>query len=175
MIALALATLIAAAPEGALEGQPAPSFRLYTADRSLLFRLDERAYPGPEKKSAKKRPVFLDFFRTDCAPCRAALPELVKLHEAYSARGVEFAMIALLEPEDGQRKLAAFLADKKLPFTVLVDDTEHYAKKFLGPTAALPATFLLDRDGVIRKVKRGGQGTLEEHFGAELARATEPK
>lgn len=172
MMLLCAALAIAAPPvPAAVEGQPAPKFQLREADLKL-HRLEDLAYAGNESPRKKKRPVFVDFFRTDCGPCRATLPELVKLHEKWATRGVDVYLIALLEPEDGRAKLDRYLATQKLPFPVLIDDSDFYAKKYLGSTVALPATFLIDRDGKIAKVKHGAKGTLEEHFGESLAAVT---
>jgi len=170
MMTLLCAALAIGAPpvEAAVEGQAAPRFNIRMADKTPV-KLDDLAYPGKEKPRSKKRPVFLDFFRTDCGPCRAAIPDLVKLHASWKDRGVDFFLIALVEPDDGRAKLDKFLAEKNLPFPVLIDENELYSKQYLGSTVSLPSTFLIDRDGVIVKIKRGGEGTLEKYFGSALA------
>ena len=90
LTALTFAALLLATPPGPApgpsadavkEGQPAPAFKLRALDGAMV-RLDERAYPGKEKSYATKRPVLVDFFRTDCGPCRASMPDLVALHAA---------------------------------------------------------------------------------------------
>lgn len=143
-------------------GDPAPAFRLRDLSGAMV-RLDEIAYAGKEKAWAKKRPILLDFFRTDCRPCREALPELRTLHERYQAAGLEVLLIALLEQENGRAKLEAFLKEAKLPFRVAVDESEHFATRYLGKEAKLPATFLLDRDGKIVELRRKG-GPVAEVF-----------
>lgn len=143
-------------------GEPAPVFRLRDATGAMV-RLDELAYPGKEKAWAKKRPVLLDFFRTDCRPCREALPELRALHQRHQAAGLEVLLVALLEPEDGRGKLERFLAEAKLPFKVAIDESEHFAVRYLGKEAKLPATFLIDREGLIVELRRSG-GPVAEVF-----------
>lgn len=152
------------------EGQPAPVFKLRALDGALV-RLDERAYAGPEKAYAKKRPVLIDFFRTDCGPCRASMPELVSLHAKWAARGLDVYVIALLEGDRGRAKLDAYLAEAKLPFPVLVDETEHYSKRYLGTRIALPATYLIGADGLIRRARHGAKGALDLYFEEAIARA----
>lgn len=136
-------------------GEAAPVFRLRDLAGSIV-RLDELAYPGKEKAWAKKRPLLLDFFRTDCRPCREAVPELSALHERYRAAGLEVLMIALLESEQGRSKLESYLKEAKLPFKVAVDESEHFTSRYLGKEAKLPATFLIDREGKIRHLRRSG-------------------
>ncbi|MCK6548734.1 TlpA family protein disulfide reductase [Myxococcota bacterium] len=155
-------------------GMEAPAFRLRGLDGTMV-RLDELAYPGKEKSYAKKRPLFLDFFRTDCSPCLRAMPDLVKLHEGHAAKGVEVILVALLEENDGRATLERYLAEQKLPFRVVVDEAEHFAKKYLGDPVTLPATFLIDDNGIVKKAKYGASGSFEEHFGAELRAVLEAR
>jgi peroxiredoxin len=144
-------------------GSPAPQFTLRTLDGTLT-KLEDFAYPGNERARAKKRPLVLDFFRTDCAPCQASMPELVQAWHDYNKRGLEVVLVALLEPDQGREKLQKYLERMKLPFLVLVDDNEYFSKKYLGPTGALPATFLIDRDGVIRRSRYGVKGAFKDTF-----------
>jgi thiol-disulfide isomerase/thioredoxin len=148
---------------------PAPVFQLRMIDGTKI-RLDEIAYSGHEKRYAKKRPLLLDFFRTDCGPCRASMPELVEAYQNYHARGLEVVLVALVEPEDGIAKLEKYLAANPLPFTVVVDENETYSKKYLGNPVSLPATFLIDREGVLRASRYGAKGTLKATFGDGIAK-----
>ncbi len=154
-------------------GKRAPRFRLYTQNREALVKLSDRAYPGREKSYSKKRPVLLDFFRTDCSPCRAAMPELIAFAKAHESEGLEVIIVALLEQEDGQRKLDEYLAQEKLPFVVVIDAHEHVGKKYLGGTAKLPATFLIDANGTLVARRLGAAGELEAAFGPALRTAVE--
>ncbi len=149
-------------------GKPAPNFRIRALDGAMV-RLDERAYAGREKGYAPKHPVLLDFFRTDCEPCIRALPQLVTLHESHHRQGLEVIMVALLEEDAGDRKLAQFLARHELPFVVVKDIHGHVAEKYMGKVVSLPATFLIDRTGILRKTKFSGRGNLETHLGTELS------
>lgn len=148
-------------------GVPAPVFRLRAPDGGVV-RLDELAYPGKEKSYAKKRPLFLDFFRTDCEPCKNALPDLVKLTNTVQPQGIDVILVALLEQDDGRQKLDRFLAEAKLPMKVVIDDNELFAKKYLGDPVTLPATFLIDQNGVVLKAKYGASGSYEAHFGESM-------
>lgn len=167
--ALMLSAAMLAAPNASplKEGENAPAFKLRALDGTMV-RLDEIAYRGKEKSWAKKQPVLLDFFRTDCSPCRESMPELVELSKAYAEKGLKVVLVALLEPEDGRAKLEKYLAEQKLPFTVVVDETEHFSKKYLGGSVTLPATFLVDREGTIISIKQGGKGSMKDHFEAAI-------
>lgn len=156
-----------AAPKRLEAGKQAPSFMIRAPDGEMV-KLDDLAYQGKERAWAKKRPLLLDFFRTDCQPCINALPELVSLAEKHREAGLQVVMVALLEDKDGPQKLDRFLAERKLPFKVVVDATSSVAEKYLGNPAPLPATFLIDRSGVLKKSKYDAKGSLEAHFAPEL-------
>lgn len=149
-------------------GEKAPAFQLRALDRAMV-RLSDLAYSGRERSYAKKRPVLLDFFRTDCEPCLSAMPELVKTHEKFHARGLDVLLVALVEEgdEDGA-KLQKYLDEKKLPFTVVVDRADYVSQKYLGKIVALPATFLIEREGTIVKSKHDAKGSLIEYFDKEI-------
>jgi len=154
-------------------GEPAPIFQLRALDNALV-KLADISYPGPERSWAKKSVVLLDFFRTDCAPCIKSMPDLIGLHRNYRDKGLEVIVVALLEEQDGRAKLESYLTQNPLPFRVVVDASDHVAKKYLGKNVKLPATFLIDRDGKILAAKHGAEGTLETSFGGAIAKAIAP-
>ena len=100
------------------------------------------------------RVVLYDFWATWCEPCRAELPQLIRLRNKLKARGFELVTISADEPEQAAdvekllRKSGAPLpAFRK---QALNDDRFINA---IDPqwSGALPALFLYDRSG--RKVK----------------------
>jgi peroxiredoxin len=147
---------LARADEPALPGKRAPAFSLRDREGALIS-LADLAYSGAEKASRPKRVIVLDFFRTDCKPCRNSLPKLVELHKKYATRGVKVILIALLEEEEGQDKLDRFLQANPLPFLVLVDAYGTVGKKYVMKNGGLqiPSLFLIDRNGLLRDRMKG--------------------
>jgi len=131
-------------------GDKAPDFSLRDLESNLI-RLSDIAYPGKEVSWKKKKKVLIDFFQTDCVPCKKELPQVVAYHNKFKDK-VQVMMIALLESEDGRAKLDKFLKDNKIPFPVLVDEYENAAKKYIvdGETVTLPSIFLIDENGIVR-------------------------
>ena len=139
-------------PPGPQIGKPAPLFSLRDREGALVS-LGDLAYAGPDRPTRPRHVVVLDFFRTDCKPCRAALPRLAALHKRYAARGLQVVLVALLEDEEGREKLDTFLEATPLPFTVLVDAYGVAGGKYVrnGARYTIPATFIVDRTGVLRE------------------------
>lgn len=108
-----------------------------------------------------RQPVVLDFFRTDCKPCRRSLPVLSELH-ARRGKQVKVALVALLEEEEGEERLERFLRATPLPFTVLVDRYGLAAKKYVvrAGSVRIPALFVIDARGVLR-ARLGGEPKKE--------------
>lgn len=152
--ALLLAAPALAAPEN---GKPAPTFSLRDREGALVS-LEDFAYPGGERPNRPRRVVLLDFFRTDCAPCKKSLPKLAELQKRFAGKPIKVILVALLEEEEGQEKLDRFLKENPQPFLVLLDPYGTAAKKYIRNEKGgyeIPSLFVLDRQGVLRARTRG--------------------
>ncbi len=102
----------------------------------------------------KGKVVILDFWASWCGPCRHNNPRLVKLYNKYHSKGLEIYAVSLDEENDNWTK--AVLHDK-LTWVQVID-----TKGWEAPSAALygvdaiPASFLIDRKGVIRTINAEG-------------------
>jgi len=168
-LSLTLTLTLSAAPAAAQPpevGKPAPDFVLRDLDGAKVS-LSDMAYPGPAKPGHPKKTVVLDFFRTDCAPCRKELPAVAKYAEDHRKDGVEVLLVALLEDDDGEAKLRTFLAANPVPFRVVTDPYELAAKRYVcdGSSVTLPSLFLVDREGVLRRHVKGLDSDVERALG----------
>ena len=62
----------------------------------------------------KGKIVVIDFWATWCGPCRAAHPEVVKIHEKYSKKGV----VAIGLSDEKDETVAGFLEKHKTPYAI---------------------------------------------------------
>lgn len=141
---LTLAFAATATAEVLKLGKKAPDFQLRDRQQTLVRF----------SSFAANKVVVLDFFRTDCKPCVKSLGKLVALHKRFGSnkKDVRFLLVAMLEREEGETKLDAFLKKAKLPFPVLVDAYDTVAKKFIakGSSVQLPSLFVLGKKGKVR-------------------------
>ncbi len=104
--------------------------------------------------SHKGKVVMMDFWATWCKPCRAEMPELVKLSQKLRARGFELVTISADEPAQEAAALKVLKEDGVTGTTYLkkVPDDDKFSDS-IDPKwgGALPALFLYDRTG--KKVK----------------------
>lgn len=165
---LAILFMALLAPGAALakpeEGKPAPPFNLVVLTTDALVSLEDLAYPAPEDRPGTvRKPVLLDFFSTDCAPCKKSLPRLVALYRKLKPGSAHFFIVALPEKENGRKKLEAYFKKNPVPFPVLLDKYGKASKDYStgGERVSFPALFLLDRQGKLR-LKMEGEKDKEE-------------
>lgn len=102
----------------------------------------------------KGKVVLLNFWATWCGPCKAEMPILVKLQKVHGPAG--FTVLGVSMDEEGVSainpwlKKTTFMVDGKsepMNFPLLVG-TPQMSTAY-GEIEALPATFIIDRQGKI--------------------------
>jgi thiol-disulfide isomerase/thioredoxin len=98
----------------------------------------------------KGKVVLVNFWATWCVPCRAEMPELVKLEQKLRARGFDLITISADQPEQ-EGAAAKVLKDFKVPGPAYlkkpVDDDKFINSIDPKWGGALPGLFLYDRTG----------------------------
>ena len=125
------------------------SFAGFVLAQPKLAPVDEAGYQKLVG-AHKGKVVLVDFWATWCKPCRAEMPELVKLDQKLRARGFELVTISADEPEQ-ESAMAKVLKDNNVPGTTYlkkpVDDDKFINSIDPEWGGALPAMFLYDRTG----------------------------
>ena len=141
---------------GQIIGKPAPDFTLKTLDGNTLKLSDLRG-----------KAVVLNFWATWCPPCKVELPWFVDLQKQYGPQGLQ--IVGISEDEGGKDKVAAFVKEMGVNYTVAVDD-DTVAGKY-GDVEDLPTTFYIDRNGKIVQFAMGlvDRSEIEDKMKAALA------
>jgi len=109
------------------------------------------------------RVVLLNVWATWCHPCRDEIPELQAIHETYAARGLELVGVSV-DTESADDAIRAFMRDFRMTYPVWRDPAERISAQF--HIVGVPATFLIDREGVLRWRQTGpiqpGDATLRQ-------------
>lgn len=155
LIALLLMLVLPAFSWGGLVNQPAPAFTLTDISGRVV-----------SLSNFKGKVVFIDFWASWCPPCKVEFPELIRLMDRYS--GADVALIAV--NVDKKRSHADdFIA--KFPgipanFHVLLDADTKVIKTYNA--SAMPTSFILDKNGVIRHVHFGYRETDRKKWVEEI-------
>ena len=102
-------------------------------------------------KKFRGQVVLLDFWATWCAPCRAEMPHLKKVYDKYKDQKFEIIGISL---DHGQAVLDSYIEKQNITWPQFLDNGT-VAKMY--NVTGIPATFLIDGDGIVRKVKLRGR------------------
>lgn len=124
------------------EGFVAPDFTLEGIDGETLTLSDLRGSV-----------VVINFWASWCPPCRAEMPALQEVYENTRERELEILAVNTTY-QDNEADAVALVDEMGLDFTILLERTGEMAR--LYQLRAMPSTFFIDREGIIRKVILGG-------------------
>jgi peroxiredoxin len=97
--------------------------------------------------------LLLNFWATWCEPCRAEMPMLSEIHDAYADRGFSVVGIAL----DDVQQAREFAGGLGIEYPILVGAADVMATglAYGNQAGLLPYTVLVDRSGIVRWVHLG--------------------
>lgn len=95
------------------------------------------------------KPLVLNFFASWCDPCREEMP---LINELATKAGTNYSILGVAV-EDSRAAVTQFAKESKLVFPIALDlnSTVKRLYRIFGP----PATFFIDRQGIIRDVALG--------------------
>jgi thiol-disulfide isomerase/thioredoxin len=138
---LALGALLAAgvqeSPPKEILGKKAPDFTLPSFTDSKL-RLS----------SLKGKIVVLDFWAVWCGPCTDSMPFFQKLQDKYGSQGLEVVGLHVNDRVPEAEEVKDFLEELGVNYKNVLSTTEV---DDLYLVYAMPTTYIVDRDGVLRK------------------------
>ena len=146
--------------ESVKEGQLAPALNLPL--------LGARADESMSLEALRGKVVYLDFWASWCGPCRLSFPQLEALRQELGPRGFEVLAVNVDEFEDDA---LAFLDAIPVTYPVVRDaDADSPARYgILGK----PTGFLLDREGVVKRVHQGYRRSDGEKLRKEIVQLLE--
>ncbi len=97
--------------------------------------------------------VYVDFWASWCPSCAKSFPFLNELQHDLKGRGLQILGVNLDEVRDDA---VNFLNKFPAHFTVVVDSDQRCAEDF--DVQAMPSSYLIDRNGIIRHVHLGFRG-----------------
>jgi len=118
-------------------------------------RFDLAAYEG--------QVVIVDFWASWCVPCRRSFPWLNEMQAKYADDGLVIIGVNL----DQERTAAEeFLQEFPASFRIYYDESKDLAKEF--GVVAMPSSYLLGRDGAVRKRHYGFKVKKQDEYEAAV-------
>ena len=120
-------------------GSKAPDFKAVTVD----------GVPATKTIADYKGDVvLLNVWATWCLPCRTEMPSIQSLHDRFAARGLKVVAVSVDNPGTAD-EIRKFRDQYGLTFEILHDASGAIKRDY--QTTGVPETFVIGRDGVIRK------------------------
>ena len=92
----------------------------------------------------KGKVVLLNFWATWCGPCRAEIPSLIRIQEAYKDR---LQIIGMDVDDEDEEQLRAFVKGQGINYPVAI--TSVPVRLAYGGIAALPTMFVINQDNKV--------------------------
>jgi thiol-disulfide isomerase/thioredoxin len=120
-------------------GQPAADFQITSLDGQPL-----------SLAQFKGRPVWINFWASWCAPCRAEFPDMDAVYRKHRDRGLVLLAVSYAEqPAD----VAAYIERAQPAFTIGVDPAGTVAGQYR--VLGLPTHVFVDAEGIVRDIRVG--------------------
>jgi peroxiredoxin len=120
-------------------GSKAPDFTATTLDSA------------PKQKTLadyRGQVLMLNVWATWCLPCRVEMPSIEALHKDYGPKGLKIVAVSIDDPGT-EPAIRAFAKQYGLTFEILHDAQGKITEAY--DITGYPETFIVGRDGVIRK------------------------
>ena len=138
-------------------GLPAPAYTTVSLDGDSVSLAQQ-----------KGKVVLLNIWATWCHPCRDEIPELRAIHGRYRDRGLELVGVSV-DTDGTDETIRTFMKDFQMTFPIWRDPDERISTQFLA--VGVPATFLIDKEGILRWRKTGPIAPNDTSLTAAIERA----
>lgn len=163
----ALLTLAGIANSADAPGLSVPLQPVSSRKPAPEFALEDSSGKTFGLKSYSQKVMLLDFWATWCTGCKLEIPWFSQFQETYGKQGL--AVVGVSLDEEGWKVLRPFLAEHKIPYTMLLGD-DPMARRY--GIEGMPDTFLIDRKGRVAAAYRASlvnKDNIEANIKALLA------
>jgi cytochrome c biogenesis protein CcmG, thiol:disulfide interchange protein DsbE len=137
-------------------GEPAPDFQVPGPDGQMI-----------SLSQFKGRPIWINFWASWCAPCRAEFPEMDAVYKRHQSDGLVLLAVSFAERPD---EVVSYLEKARPSFTIGIDQPGTVAGQYR--VLGLPTHLFIDAEGIVREVRVGpmNEALMEEKLAGILPR-----
>lgn len=95
--------------------------------------------------SMKGKVVVVNFWATWCGPCRAEIPDFIRLYGDYRSKGLEIVGVSL--DDGGWSDVTPYVQRSQITYPIILGDRR--VARVWGGIQAIPTTFIIDKQGNI--------------------------
>jgi len=95
--------------------------------------------------------VLINFWATWCPPCRAEMPDLVRLQREHAKQGLQ--IIGITYPPERKDRVRRFARSLKVNYPIVLGTREIKAR--FSSEETLPLTVVINRDGKVTDIISG--------------------
>ena len=99
----------------------------------------------------KGKVVLINFWATWCPPCRAEMPDLVRLQREHGKEGLQ--IIGVTYPPEKKERVRRFARNLKVNYPIILGTRELKAR--FSSDETLPLTVVINRDGKVSDIISG--------------------
>ena len=99
----------------------------------------------------KGKVVLINFWATWCPPCRAEMPDLVRLQREHGREGLQ--IIGITYPPEQRARVRRFARGLKVNYPIILGTREIKAR--FSSDETLPLTIVINRDGKVIEIISG--------------------
>ena len=99
----------------------------------------------------KGKVVLINFWATWCPPCRAEMPDLVKLQREHGKEGLQ--IIGITYPPEKKTRVRRFARSLKVNYPIILGTRQIKAR--FSSDETLPLTIVINRDGKVSDIISG--------------------
>ncbi|MGC4020208.1 MAG: cytochrome c biogenesis protein CcdA [Muricomes sp.] len=119
---------------------------------AIDFELKDQFGDTHKLSDYRGKTIFLNFWATWCPPCRAEMPDIQKLHEAYQGEeNPEVVILGVAAPEYGQEQneegVKQFMEENGFTYPVLMDTGGKLFEQY--GVYSYPTTFMITKEGKV--------------------------
>jgi peroxiredoxin len=126
-------------------------FPVAPGSKAPEFQATTMVAGGPKTKNItdyRGHVVLLNLWATWCGPCKQEMPGIQALHDSLGPQGLRVVALSVDDP-GFESAIRTFVAEQKLTFEILHEGSGKIERDY--QTSGIPETFIIGKDGVIRK------------------------